>query len=142
VNAATPADPGGKLASTRRAGDFEPGAAQADEDPAGTDWTITDDVLRRTTTCSVRHGADYETPHGGHAWEEYEGHVTVDRRTSNQQAQADCTYRLTWPGVDVRVTSTMRVELKDGELEVHIDVDAFDKEYRVARRDWSERFGP
>ena len=37
--------------------------------------------------------------------------MIVDRRTFAQHAVADCTYRLTWPGVDVRVTSTMRVDV-------------------------------
>jgi predicted acyl esterase len=125
---ATPAEPG-----------FTPGDEHSAEDLIGTDWTVTDDVLRRTTTCSARHSAEYDTPHGGYAREQYAGDVTVDRRTFAQRASARCTYRLTWPGIDIKVTSTMRVELKDDELEVHIDIDAFDKGYRVARRDWTER---
>jgi hypothetical protein len=118
---------------------FTAGTDHAAEDPTATDWTITDDVLRRTTTCSVRHGSDYETPHDGHAWEEYAGDVVVDRRTFAQQARADCTYRLTWPGIDVRVTSTMTVGLDESGLDVTVDVEAYDGEEQVARREWTER---
>jgi uncharacterized protein len=118
---------------------FTPGAEHSSEEPADTDWTITDDVLRRTTTCTVDHGSDYATPHGGHAWEHYEGHVSVDRRNFAQQATADCTYRLTWPGVDVRVSSTMRVDQNADGLAVHIEVEAYDGEERVAGRVWDER---
>ena len=65
-------------------------------------WTVTRDVLRRTTTCAVRHGSEYDVPYDGRASEQYAGEVIVDRRTFAQHASADCTYRLTWPGVDVR----------------------------------------
>ena len=102
-------------------------------------WTVTDDVLRRTTTCSVRHGSDYATPHGGHAWEAYAGDVVVDRRTFAQSASADCTYRLTWPGADVRVTSTMQVEVTGAGYEVQIEAEAYDGDRLVARREWTER---
>jgi hypothetical protein len=129
TSTATPTDPG-----------FTPGADHSSEDPTAVDWQITDDVLRRTTRATVRSTSDYDTPYAGHAWEDYAGDVTVDRRAFTQRASAWCTYRLTWPGIDVQVTSTMRLELRDDELEVHIDVDAFDKGYRVAGRDWTEHF--
>lgn len=125
---AEPRDPG-----------FAPGAATSSEDPAGTDWTVSDDVLRRTTTCAVRHGSDYAVPHDGHAWEHYTGAVRVDRLTFTQQARAECTFRLTWPGTDVRVRSTMQVDLGQDGLEVAIDVAAYDGEERVAGREWRER---
>jgi hypothetical protein len=118
---------------------FSPGAATSAEDPTGTGWTVTDDVLRRTTTCAVRHGSDYATPYEGHAWEEYAGEVSVDRRTFRQQARGDCTFRLTWPGTDVRVSSTMEVHSGPEGLEVAIDVAAYDGEEQVAGREWRER---
>jgi hypothetical protein len=118
---------------------FAPGAATSSEDPAGVGWTVTDDVLRRTTTCSVRHGTDYDAPHGCHAWESYAGSVVVDRRTFDQRAEADCTFRLTWPGVDVRVTSTMRVDVTAAGYDVAIDAEAYEAEELVGRRHWSER---
>ena len=67
---------------------------------------ITRDVLRDTTSCAVRHGSTYEVPHEGQASEQYAGSVSVDRRTFAQQASADCTYRLRWPGIDVSVSSS------------------------------------
>ena len=124
---------------------FAPGAAASSEDPSGTSWTVTDDVLRRTTTCSVRHGTDYDIPYEGHAWEAYAGDVSVDRRTFDQRASAECTYRLTWPGVDVAVTSTMRVDVTGSGYGVAIDVEAYDGGELVVRREWSEhvpRRGP
>ncbi len=118
---------------------FTPGAETSSEDPRGVEWTVSDDVLGRATTCTVRHGSDYAVPHDGHAWEEYAGSVSVDRRTFSQHAHADCTFRLTWPGTDVRVRSTMRVDLTVDGLEVRIDLDAHDGEEQVARREWTER---
>ena len=99
---------------------------------------MTRDVLRQTTTCAVRHGAEYDVPHDGTATEQYAGDVVVDRRTFAQHASADCTYRLTWPGVDVRVTSTMRVDVTADGYDVRIDVTAYDGDEQVSHRDWSE----
>ncbi len=118
---------------------FAPGADTSAEDPEGVEWTVTDDVLRRRTTCAVRHGAQYPTPHDGRAVEQYAGAVSVERDTFAQHADADCSYRLTWPGTDVRVRSTMRLTLSAGELDVTIDVAAYDGEEQVARREWQER---
>jgi predicted acyl esterase len=122
----------------RRSPTFAPGAATSAEDPSGVTWTVTDDVLRRTTTCSVRHGTDYDTPYDGHAWEFYTGDVVVDRRTFAQHALADCTYRLTWPGIDVRVSSTMRVDVSAAGYDVAIEAEAYDGDRLVGRREWSE----
>jgi hypothetical protein len=66
--------------------------------------------------------------------------VSVDRRTFAQQARADCTYRLTWPGIDVCVSSTMQLELRAGALDVKIDVHAYDGHEQIALREWTERF--
>ena len=118
---------------------FTAGAEQSSEDPTGVDWTITDDVLRRTTTCAVRHGTDYETHHDGHASEHYEGEVVVDRRTFDQRADADCTYRLTWPGVDVRVSSTLHVEITADGIDVAIETHAYEGDELVSERRWVEK---
>ncbi|MDX6301894.1 MAG: uncharacterized protein QOF53_3108 [Nocardioidaceae bacterium] len=115
------------------------GRPSSSEDPAGVSWTVTRDVLRRTTTCAVRHGADYPVPHQGRAWEEYAGEVVVNRRTFAQHASADCTYRVCWPGVDVRVSSTMRVEVTPDAYVVAIDLLAHDDEDLVCQRAWRER---
>jgi hypothetical protein len=87
----------------------------------------------------VRHDAEYPVPHQGRAWEEYAGEVVVDRRTFAQHASADCTYRVCWPGVDVRVSSTMRVEVTADAYVVAIDLLAHDGEDLVCQRAWRER---
>jgi hypothetical protein len=118
---------------------FVDGRPVSAEDPEGVSWTVTRDVLRRTTTCAVRHGADYPVPHQGRAREEYAGEVAVDRRTFAQHASAQCTYRICWPGVDVRVVSTMRVEVTADAYVVAIDVEAHDGADLVSQRAWRER---
>jgi predicted acyl esterase len=117
---------------------FTPGAASSSEEPGDISWTVTRDVLRDTTTCAVRHGAEYDVPHDGQASEQYAGEVVVDRRTFAQHASADCSYRLTWPGIDVTVSSTMRVDVTAQGYDVVIEVDAFEDSERVSHRTWSE----
>jgi predicted acyl esterase len=117
---------------------FTPGAEASSEEPGDISWTITRDVLRDTTTCAVRHGAEYDVPHDGRASEQYAGEVVVDRRTFAQHASADCTYRLSWPGVDVSVSSTMRVDVTAEGYDVLIDLDAFDVGTLVSHRTWRE----
>jgi predicted acyl esterase len=117
---------------------FAAGADTSSEDPSGVDWTVTRDVLRRTTTCAVRHGSSYPVPHGGTASEQYAGEVAVDRRTFAQHAAAECTFRLTWPGVDVRVGATMRVDVSEAGYDVVIDADAHDGDEHVSHREWRE----
>ncbi len=117
---------------------FAPGAESSAEDPAGTTWSITRDILPRTTTCTVRHGSTYAVPHDGTAGEEYAGTVSVDRRTYAQHAAAECSYRLTWPEVDVRVASTMRVEVTGDGTRVNIAIDAYEDDRLVSHREWTD----
>ncbi len=117
---------------------FMPGEPSSGEHPDGVTWTETRDVLRRTTTCAVRSGAEYAVPHDGTASEEYAGEVVVDRRTFAQRATAECRYRLTWPGVEVTVSATMRVEVSADGYDVAIEVEAYDGAEQVASRRWSE----
>ena len=117
---------------------FAPGADSSSEDPAGVSWTTTRDVLRQTTTCAVRHGSTYEIPHDGTATEEYAGEVVVDTITFAQHATASCTYRLTWPGIDVRVESGFRIDVRTEGYDVAIDVTAYDGDERISHREWSE----
>ncbi|WP_426562551.1 CocE/NonD family hydrolase [Angustibacter sp. McL0619] len=118
--------------------EFAPGSEHSSEEADGISWTISRDVLKRTTTCAVEHGSDYEIPHGGTASEQYAGEVVVDRRTFAQHAFADCRFRLTWPGIDVRVTSTMRVDVGADGYTVAIDTKAYDGDELVSSRSWSE----
>jgi putative CocE/NonD family hydrolase len=119
---------------------FTPGADSSSEDPGDTTWTVTRDVLRRTTTCVVRHGSTYPIPHDGTASEEYAGEVVVDRRTFAQSAAAECSYRLRWPDADVRVSSTMRVDVDAEGYDVTITAAAFEGETPVTHRVWTEHF--
>ena len=117
---------------------YPPGQARSSEDTSDVSWTVTRDVLRRTTTCAVDHGSSYDVPHGGTATEHYTGEVTVDRRTFAQHASATCTFALGWPGADVRVTSTMRVDVHAEGYDVVIDADAYDGGKQVSHRTWTE----
>jgi uncharacterized protein len=117
---------------------YPPGRPRSSEDSSEVSWTVTRDVLRRTTTCAVDHGSSYDVPHGGTATEHYTGEVTVDRRTFAQHAFATCTFALTWPGADVRVTSTMRVDVGAEGYDVVIDADAYDAGERLSHRTWTE----
>jgi predicted acyl esterase len=118
---------------------FEPGSPTSGENPDDVTWTVSRDVLRRTTTCTVSSGSEYEIPHDGTATEEYAGEVVVDRRTFAQSATGECTYRMTWPDVDVRVTSTMRVDVGADGYDVVIDAEAFDAGEQIWQRTWGER---
>jgi uncharacterized protein len=117
---------------------FQPGAEQSSEDPTGVSWTVTRDVLRRTTSCTVHHGATYPVPYDGTASEHYAGEVVVDRRTFAQRAFADCTFELRWPGVDVRVRSTMTVDVTTEGFDVVVVAVAHDGGDRVCRRSWRQ----
>jgi hypothetical protein len=118
---------------------FVAGAASSSEDPTDVTWSTTRDVLRRTTTCTVRSISQYDVPHDGTAFEDYAGTVGVDRRTFAQWADAETTYRLTWPGVEVRVVSTLRIDIGPDGYDVVIVDDAFDGDKRFGHREWRER---
>src|SRR3954451_958470 len=105
--------------------DLRPGAEKSSEDPTDVTWSVTRDVLRRTTTCAVRSVASYDAPHDGTALEDYRGEVGVDRRSFAQWATAETTFRLTWPDVDVRVVSTLRVDVGPDGYDVVIVAEAF-----------------
>ena len=62
----------------------------------------------------------------------------VDNVTFAQYATASCTYRLTWPDVDIRVESGLRVDVHAGGYDVAIDVTAYDGDEQVSHRAWSE----
>jgi predicted acyl esterase len=137
---------------------FAPGAESSTEDPTDVTWSVTRDVLRRTTTCTVRSVASYDVPHEGTALEDYRGEVGVDRRSFAQWATGETTYRLIWPhvegphverphverphvetqGVDVRVVSTLRVDIGPDGYDVVIESDAYDDEDQVGHREWRE----
>ena len=99
---------------------FTPGADRSTESAEGVGWSVSDDVLRRTTTASTLAEYDYETPYDGRVLERYEGEVTVDRRTFVQTARATTTFRLAWPEATCEVVATLDV-LVDADG-CHVDV--------------------
>ncbi len=124
--------------SGRPPASYSPGARTSHEDPTGVSWTVSRDVLARTTTCTVRHGSTYDVPHDGWATERYAGEVTVDRRTFAQAATAECSFILGWPGIEVLVRSTLRVDIGPAGYDAVIDVQAHEDGVLVAQRSWVE----
>ena len=100
-----------------------PGGASA-EDLAGITWTIERDVLARTTSCVVDHGSTYEIPYNGTATEHYEGRVTVDQETFEQDTTATTTMTIRWPDVEVATAATMDVQISAEAVDVTIDLTA------------------
>jgi hypothetical protein len=119
---------------------FRPGAAHTAEDPSGVTWTLTDDVLARTTAATVGSTSSYAVPFDGQATETYAGTVAVDRRTFDQTASAHCAYDLSWPGVSVRLEATMEVAVTAAGYAVRIDTRASEGGAEVAAHSWEESF--
>jgi predicted acyl esterase len=126
------------LEGTWPAPSFGAGAEHSNESDEGVAWEVHDDVLHRVTSASTRSVSEYETPYDGRALEDYRGEVRVDRRTFAQQAHADTTYELSWPGVDIRVRSVMDVAIEDGRVGVTIDTWAWDGGTEISHRSWKE----
>jgi predicted acyl esterase len=117
---------------------FTAGADHSSESAEGVEWSVTDDVLRRTTTARTHTVSEYDTPYDGHAREDYLGAVTLDRRTWKQTAHAVTTFDLTWPGVDVEVASTMDITISRSSYDVSIETVATLDGAEVSRRSWRE----
>ena len=77
-------------------------------------------------------------PHDGRATERYAGEVSVDRRTFAQRADAECSFTLSWPGVEVLVRSTLRVDIGRDGYDVAIEAQAHEDGVLVAQRRWDE----
>lgn len=118
-----------------------PGRPSA-EDPAGMTWAVERHVLSGTTSCRVDHGSTYGTPYGGTATERYTGRVTVNSATFDQQATADCTFTLRWPGAEVTTTATLDVVITADSFDVTTQLAAFDEAITgrspLATRQWHE----
>ena len=95
-------------------------------------------MLRRTTTCAVRHGSTYDIPHDGTASEQYAGEVVVDRRPSPSTPR-----RLHLPPHLARHRRTGQprrcgVDVGAEGYDVTIDVEAYDGDEQVSHREWTE----
>jgi hypothetical protein len=116
-----------------------PGSRTSAEDSSGVSWLVERDVLRRSTTCRVSSSDSYDVPHDGRATESYAGAVSVDTRSFEQCASADCSFSLAWPGTEVRVRARMEVLVTGDAYDVTIDAEAHHDGERVATRGWRER---
>jgi uncharacterized protein len=117
---------------------FTPGAEHSTESAEGVRWAVEDDVIRRRTTAHTHTVSEYDTPYDGTAREDYLGAVSVDRRTWDQSSHAVTTYDLTWPGIDIRVVSTMDIAITAPGLDVTIETVATLDGETVSTRTWSE----
>ncbi len=117
---------------------FTPGDAHSSESDEGVAWSITDDVLHRTTTARTLIESDYATTYDGHSREVYAGEVTVNRRTFDQHAHADTTFELSWPDIQVKVHSVMDIDITAAGYDVTISTVAQRDGEEISRRDWSE----
>lgn len=113
-----------------------PGDEHSGEDAEGITWRVERDVLRRTSTCVVEHGSRYGIAHDGSASEHYLGRVEVDRRTFAQRAEAEVTFELSWPGIDVATTSRLDLRATPDTYEVVVDLTAVEDGAVVAERRW------
>ena len=100
-------------------------------------------MLARTTSCVVDHGSTYEIPYDGTATEHYEGRVTVDQVTFEQDTTATTTFTIRWPEVEVSTTATMDVQIRPDAFDVTIELsarEATDGGYTtLGTRRWQER---
>jgi predicted acyl esterase len=117
---------------------FTTGEEHSSETAEGVGWSVTDDVLARVTTARTLSDSSYDTPYDGRARERYVGEVSVDRRTFAQRAEADTTFELSWPGIDVEVRSTMSLEVGAATYDVEIETRATLDGTEVGSRTWSE----
>jgi uncharacterized protein len=115
-----------------------PGAERSSESADGVSWTITDDVLARSTSARTRVESDYEIPYGGRSRELYTGEVSVDRRTFAQHAHAETIFELSWPDIAIRVRSTMDLEIGAAGYDVAIATVASKDGMEVSHRVWRE----
>ena len=124
---------------------FTPGNAESGEEPEGVLWRVDRDVLRRKVRCEVDHGSTYEVSSGDEAAEHYSGWVEVDRRSFEQRAHSEVTFRVHWAEGEMCTYATLDLAAGSEELEVDIRLEARERhphEERsqlVAERHWHRR---
>jgi hypothetical protein len=102
-------------------------------------WRIRDDVLTRTTSAFVDHGASYET-RGGICTDRYTGEVSIDRRTWRQQASAAASFTLTWGDITVSTSSDVIYTADEHATTVEITLAAYEGTERVGVRSWRQTY--
>ncbi len=115
--------------------------ADAGVSPAIT-WRVSDDVLARTTSCTVDHGSTYDIVGDGACTDHYAGTVTVDRRTWNQSASSSASFAIRWPEATVRAATTVEFAASAETFEVTITLEAAEVrpeggETVVGKREWT-----
>jgi predicted acyl esterase len=120
---------------------FTAGDEFSSEDVDGTTWSVTRNVLRRRTTGTVDHGGPYDTTYGS-ANEHYQGSVSVDTRTWDQEATADINFILDFEddgsgqAVKIQSTSTMVVRADARDFHVEIELICREGDRVVGERSW------
>jgi predicted acyl esterase len=110
-------------------------SAEAVAEGEGVTWTVERDVLARRTSCRVDHGSTYDED-GVQCTEHYQGTVSVDTRTWQQELDAAASFRLVWPDATVTSEARLRMRATDTTWEVEIDLDCHDGEELRAHREW------
>ncbi|QBR90990.1 CocE/NonD family hydrolase [Nocardioides euryhalodurans] len=103
---------------------FTPGAGTTSESEEGIVWSVTDDVLHRTTVAHTLSESEYDGPYAGRVREHYEGEVRVDRRTFEQRALATTVFGLTWPEAAIEVSADLDVRVGPTGYDVAIETRA------------------
>jgi hypothetical protein len=102
-------------------------------------WRLEHDVLARTTTAVVDHGATYRGTHGVAVTDAYQGQVMVPLRDPGRaSAQARCRFELAWPDVTCAVEADLHIDGHPDRFEVAIDLDATEDGAPFASRTWRE----
>ena len=95
-------------------------------------------MLGRVTTARTHTVSDYDTPHDGHAREDYFGEVSVDRRTFEQKAHAVTVQEVSWPGITIEARSVMDLTFSASGVDVAIDTWVSRNGDEVSHRTWRE----
>jgi len=102
-------------------------------------WRLEHDVLARTTTAVVDHGATYRGPHGVTITDAYQGQVTVPLRDPGRTtASARCRFELAWTDVTCAVEADLRIDGHPDRFDVAIDLDATMDGEPFGSRTWRE----
>jgi predicted acyl esterase len=104
-------------------------------------WSTSHDVLKRVTTVSTKYGGPYDTRHGGHMTDHYQGFATVSTiDPATATAGGLVRFAIDWPEASVAVESRLSVSSTADEYCVDIDLDASEAGTVIAQRRWSRRF--
>jgi hypothetical protein len=110
-----------------------------DEDEPRPVWRLEHDVLARTTTAVVDHGATYRGAHRVTVTDAYQGQVTVPlREPGRATASARCRFELAWPDVTCAVEADLHIDGHPDRFDITIDLDATMDGAPFASRTWRE----